>query len=71
MECSNEIEVSNNSNFKDFFNCHYSEKYNKKVLLVRYCFFVKQKTYEDLIKYCFNIVDENKTPNSINEFINK
>jgi hypothetical protein len=69
MECSNEIEVSNNSNFKDFFNCHYSEKYNKKVLLVRYCFFVKQKTYEDLIKYCFNIVDENKTPNSINEFI--
>ena len=69
MEYSNETSVFNGQNYKDFFDCHYSEKYKKKVLLVRYCFFVKQKNYDDLIKYCFNVVDENKTPDSINEFI--
>lgn len=69
MECSNQIGVSTNSYFKDFFDCHYSEKYNKKVLLVRYCFFVKQQNYDDLLNYCFKLVDENKTPDLKNEFI--
>jgi hypothetical protein len=69
MEYSKEIDNSNIFSFKDFFSCHYSEKYKKKVLLVRYCFFVKQKTYTDLLDYCFNIVDKNRTPESLNEFI--
>lgn len=69
MECSNQIGVSTNSHFKDFFDCHYSEKYNKKVLLVRYSFFVKQQNYDDLLNYCFKLVDENKTPDLKNEFI--
>lgn len=69
MECSKEVIDSRGFSYEDFFSIHFSEKYKKKVILVRYCFFSKQKDYTDLLNYCFSIVDSNKTPDLINEFI--
>ena len=69
MECSKEVVGSSPFNFKEFFSCHYSEKYKKKVLFVKYNYFVKQKDYSNLLTYCFSIVEQNSTPNITNEFI--
>ena len=55
--------------FNDFFSCHYSEKYKKKVLFMQLYHFKRQKNYGPLLNYCYNIVDENRTLGKINEFI--
>ena len=53
------------------FNYLFNDDKNYKDILfnVRYCFFVKQQNYDDLLNYCFRVVDENKTPDLKNEFI--
>ena len=48
MECSKEVNDSRGFSYEDFFSVHFSEKYNKKVILIRYVFFSKQNDYTDL-----------------------
>lgn len=71
MELTGQINntESNSFNFSDFFGCHYSERYKKKVLYMQFCLFKKQKDYTPLLSYCYNIVEQNRTPEKQNEFI--